>query len=75
MDSIILKTPITEAVIFEFKVGNGKLLVCMSQLNKIKEKPEAVQLYQSIISYMNSTNFNPNFQLTPEKLIALFNNN
>ena len=54
---------------------NGKLLVCMSQLNKIKEKPEAVQLYQSIISYMNSTNFNPNFQLTPEKLIALFNNN
>ena len=62
-------------LIFEFKVGNGKLLVCMSQLNKIKEKPEAVQLYQSIISYMNSTNFNPNFQLTPEKLIALFNNN
>ncbi|REE79736.1 glycosyl hydrolase family 2 [Lutibacter oceani] len=62
-------------LIFEFKVSNGKLLVCMSQLKKILDKPEAAQLYQSIISYMNSNDFNPSNHLTSEKLTALFNNN
>ena len=30
-------------LIFEFKVGKGKLLVCMSQINRIMNRPEAVQ--------------------------------
>ncbi|HZL08649.1 MAG TPA: hypothetical protein VFC65_01520 [Prolixibacteraceae bacterium] len=46
-------------LIFEFKVGNGKLLVCMSKLDEIKNKPEAAQLYHSIISYMKSADFKP----------------
>jgi hypothetical protein len=46
-------------LIFEFSVGKGKLLVCMSQLNLIMEKPEAKQLYTSILNYMNSPEFNP----------------
>lgn len=46
-------------LIFEFKVGEGKLLVCMSELKKIKEQPEAAQLYNSIINYMESDKFNP----------------
>lgn len=55
-------------LIFEFKVGKGKLLVCMSQLNQIMDKPEAVQLYQSMIIYMDSDNFNPDHSLTVEEL-------
>lgn len=58
-------------LVFEFKVGKGKLMVCMSQLNKILDKPEALQLYQSIINYMNSEDFKPNFTLTSEELEEL----
>lgn len=46
-------------LIFEFKVGAGKLLVCMANLESIKDKPEAAQLYQSIFNYMASDRFNP----------------
>ena len=46
-------------LIFEFKVGEGKLLVCMANLESIKEKPEAAQLYQSVLIYMASDRFNP----------------
>jgi hypothetical protein len=61
-------------LIFEFKVGKGKLLVCMSQLNKITDKPEAVQLYQSMINYMGSDNFNPTYELSDEESIDLLTN-
>ena len=46
-------------MVFEFKVGKGKLLVCMSQLNLIMDKPEARQFYNSIVNYMNTSDFNP----------------
>ncbi len=46
-------------LLFEFKVGEGNLLVCMSQLDKILDEPEAAQYYQSILNYMNSDAFNP----------------
>ncbi len=59
-------------LIFEFEVSNGKLLICMSQLNEIKDKPEAIQLYQSIINYMVSDNFNPDYKLRIEELDKLF---
>jgi hypothetical protein len=62
-------------LIFEFKIGNGKLLVCMSQLNKIQDKPEAIQLYKSILNYMNSESFNPIYSLSFKELNNLFNNN
>lgn len=58
-------------LIFEFKMGKGKLLVCMAQLEKIIDKPEAVQLYQSIINYMNSENFKPDFEVNNAELINL----
>ena len=60
-------------MIFEFKVGNGKLLVCMSQLNELGDKPEAIQLYRSILQYMKSPDFNPEFPVTVEQLKTLFN--
>lgn len=56
-------------LIFEFKVGEGKLLVCMSKLDEIANKPEAAQLYNSIISYMKSVDFNPKANID-EKLLT-----
>ncbi|MGD8778380.1 MAG: glycoside hydrolase family 2 TIM barrel-domain containing protein [Ignavibacteria bacterium] len=58
-------------LIFEFKVGEGKLLVCMSQLNQITDKPEAVQLYRSIINYMESDDFSPNYEVSQEDLVNM----
>lgn len=58
-------------LIFEFKIGEGKLLVCMSQLNELKEQTEAVQLYQSILNYMDSDDFNPVLSLTKVELMDL----
>jgi len=59
-------------LIFEFAIGKGKLLTCMSNLLNIKDKPEATQLYKSILAYMSSENFSPKQQLTIEELQALF---
>ena len=39
-------------LIYDFKVEKGKLLVCMSDLLKITEFPEAKQLLFSMLSYM-----------------------
>jgi len=61
-------------LIFEFAVGKGKLLVCMSDLRVIKNRPEGRQLYSGILKYMSSEKFNPSQLLGPEELIALFNN-
>ncbi len=58
-------------LLFEFKVGEGKLLVCMSRLMEIMDKPEARQLYQSMISYMDSDDFNPTYTMTFEELDGL----
>lgn len=55
-------------LIFEFSVGEGKLLVCMSRLPDILDKPAAKQLYRSILSYMNSDAFDPDYQISAEDL-------
>lgn len=60
-------------LIFEFLVGKGRLLVCMVQLNTLTDKPEANQLYKSIVSYMNSDKFNPTFSITQSALSILLN--
>ncbi len=46
-------------LIFEYAVEKGKLLVCMSPLNKLQQYPEANQLYKSILHYMQSAAFQP----------------
>ena len=46
-------------LIYEYKVGKGKILVCMSPLNQLQQYPEARQLYKSIFHYMQSTAFLP----------------
>ncbi|RZL46493.1 MAG: beta-glucuronidase [Pedobacter sp.] len=48
------------AMVFEAKVGNGKLVVSSANLSAdLKDLPSAKQLYYSLQKYMNSTNFNP----------------
>jgi hypothetical protein len=59
-------------LIFEFKIGDAKILVCMSQLDRIKHKPEALQLYQSIVNYMKSDDFEPEYEISEEELNRLF---
>lgn len=59
-------------LIFEFKVGEGKMLVCMSRLNDIMDKPEAIQLYASLVHYMESSSFDPDYEPGLELLNELF---
>jgi hypothetical protein len=58
-------------LLFEFKVGEGRLLVCMSDLRRIPDRPEAAQLYSSILKYMQSANFNPAYATNEEMLLKL----
>jgi len=44
-------------LIFEYKVGKGKLLVCMARLDELPDDPAATQLYRSIVAYMQSDAF------------------
>lgn len=59
-------------LLFEFKVGNGKLLVCMSDLKAVQDKPEARQFYRSILEYMESSVFAPSYSLSAKDLQDLF---
>lgn len=55
------------ALLFEAKVGEGSILVSGADLaNKLGNRPEAIQLKKSLLSYMNSADFNPkvNLQIT-----------
>ncbi len=58
-------------LIFEFKVGKGRLLVCTANLPAMTDKPEACQLYSSILKYMNSKKFNPSEKISPDELMKL----
>ncbi len=62
-------------LIFEFVVEKGKLLVCMSELAAIQDKPEGRQLYQSIFEYMKSSEFQPSTKMNSDELKTLFSIN
>ncbi|MBN1984943.1 MAG: hypothetical protein JW761_01500, partial [Prolixibacteraceae bacterium] len=59
-------------LVFEFTVGEGKLLVCMSDLQAVQDKPEARQFYKSVLGYMQSADFQPETELTAQELKTLF---
>lgn len=59
-------------LIFEFAVGKGKLLVCMSRLDQMPDIPEAVALYNSIVKYMKSESFTPSYSVDEKLLKELF---
>ena len=55
-------------LVMEWKVGSGKLLVCMSDLEKAAKYPEGKAFYQSVIDYMRSADFNPSAEITVDEL-------
>ncbi len=59
-------------MIFEFKIGEGKLLVCTSRLKENLNYPEVNSFYNSIINYMNSDFFKPTFDVKIQQVKELF---
>jgi hypothetical protein len=51
-------------LVFEFSVGMGRLLVCMSDLECVREYPEGRQFYASLLHYMQSDDFRPSCQIS-----------
>jgi hypothetical protein len=61
-------------LIFEAKVGNGKLIVSgVDLISDLNERLEAQQLLYSLKNYMNSDKFNPEFFINVEALKLLSN--
>lgn len=56
------------ALMLEYKIGNGKLLICNSNLLSHQEFPEVKALYSSMIEYMNSPQFQPQYSIDASKL-------
>lgn len=51
-------------MLFEAKVGEGRIVVCSANLkDDLEHRPVARQLYYSILKYMNSHQFLPEFEL------------
>ena len=60
-------------ILFEAKVGNGKLMVCsVDLLDNLDKRPAAAQFKQSILEYMGSDKFNPAYKLSPALIHGLF---
>ncbi len=61
-------------LVFEFKIGKGRLLVCCVDMDQVTDKPEGRQLYQSLLDYMRSPAFAPDTEISPADLkrIALY---
>ena len=60
------------ALIFETKVGNGKLLVCTVRLHEAPDDPAVNRLHHALIDYMQSPDFIPSVRLDEKRLAALF---
>ncbi len=60
-------------VVFECKVGAGRLLVCAIDLQKnLDSRPAARQLRKSLLDYMAGEKFAAETQLSPEEATALW---
>ena len=61
------------AVLFECKVGSGRLMVCASVIqNDLNSRPVALQLRRSLLSYMATDKFQPTVTLTTSQANALW---
>ncbi len=58
-------------LIFECRVGRGKLLVCMSDLLSLSKYPEAQTLYRSLCEYITSAEFNPSVEYSSDDIEQL----
>ena len=51
-------------LVFEFRVGSGRLLVVMANLEEAAEYPEGRQFYASVLHYMHSAAFAPTTKIS-----------
>ncbi len=59
-------------LVFEARVGPGRLLVCACDLLKLDQQPAARQLLASLMAYAGSDRFQPAQELSVEALCGLF---
>ena len=55
-------------MIFETRYGKGKALICAIDLLNLQDKPEARQLYYSILKYVESDKFSPEKEISKDLL-------
>jgi hypothetical protein len=60
-------------MIFEFKIGKGSILVSMVNLPHLLDKPEARMLYYSMLKYVSSDQFDPQYKISISELKKLIN--
>ena len=51
-------------LVFEFKLGEGRLLVCAANLEQVTSWPEGRQFYKALLDYMRSPDFAPTTELS-----------
>ena len=56
------------ALVLEFAVGSGRLLICMSDLEQASAYIEGRQFFRSILSYMHSADFLPQNRLSLDEV-------
>ncbi|ANY67160.1 beta-glucuronidase [Paenibacillus sp. BIHB 4019] len=57
--------------LFECRVGKGKLLICSLDADKVLETPEGKQFLSSVIKYMESEQFKPQYEAGVTELLEL----
>ena len=62
-------------LVFEFRVGRGSLLVCMSDLEQAAAHPEGRAFYLSLLRYMHSSAFAPAATFSWSELHSLLTDN
>ena len=58
-------------MVFETKYGKGSALICAIDLLNLQDKPEARQLYYSILNYVESDDFAPDSELDKDMLTKI----
>lgn len=59
-------------ILFEGRVGSGKLMICTSRLSEIADRSEVKQFTKSLLEYVTSQDFAPEHTLDIEKLEKTF---
>ncbi len=64
------------ALLFEAKLGAGRLMVCSMDLKQdLEQNPVARQMLHSLLDYMASARFNPQVRVTPDQVRSLMTPN
>ncbi|TWO34556.1 hypothetical protein E1J38_001495 [Seonamhaeicola sediminis] len=61
------------ALVAEAKVGKGKLLICSIDIESdLEKRPATQQFRKSLIAYLKSSDFNPQWQIEPKSISEVF---